>query len=213
MMQNQVITITDKHRAAAQLILERVLIERTPKFIMTVTGEVGTGKSTVSYLLAKLLKDLGIRTKIMDLDNYYKTSPLDRKEWRLKHGLDHVGPEEYNWNKIYENIEDFKQSKKATMPLVDLLTDYVDELTTDFSGVDILIIKGLYSIKCKESKIRVFIELSYQDALDQNLYVASETTDDFRLKVMQKEQEMVRLLKKDANFFIDFDNSNEIFHL
>ncbi len=213
MMQNQVITITNRHWAAARLILDRVLNERTPKFIMTVTGEVGTGKSTVSYLLAKLLKDEGIRTKIMDLDNYYKVQPLDRKEWRLKNGLEHVGPEEYDWNKIYQNIEDFKQSKKATMPLVDLLTDYVDKLTTDFSGVDVLIIKGLYSIKCKESKIKVFIELSYKEALEQNLYMTNETTDDFRLQVMQKEQEMVKLLKKDANFFIDFDNSNEIFHL
>jgi len=89
----------------------------------------------------------------------------------------------------------------------------VDELTTDFSGVDVLIIKGLYSIKCKESKIRVFIELSYKDALNQNLYVTNEATDDFRIQVMQKEQEMVQLLKKEANFFIDFDNSDEIFHL
>ncbi len=212
-MQNQVITITNKHRAAAQLIFERVMSERTPKFIMTVTGEVGTGKSTISYLLARLLKEEGIRAKIMDLDNYYRIPPLHRKEWRQNHGLDHVGSEEYDWNKIYQNIEDFKQNKKATMPLVDVLTDYVDELITDFSGVDVLIIKGLYSIKCKESKIRVFIELSYKDALNRNLYVTTEATDDFRIQVMQKEQEMVQLLKKEANFFIDFDNSDEIFHL
>ena len=68
-MQNQIITITDKHRAAAQLIVDRVLVERTPKFIMTVTGEVGTGKSTISYLVAKILKDYGYRCKIMELDN------------------------------------------------------------------------------------------------------------------------------------------------
>ena len=212
-MQNQVITITNRHRAAAQLILDRVINERTPKFIVTVTGEVGTGKTTISYLLAKLLKDQGIRTKIMDLDNYYKIPPLERKEWRHKQGIEHVGPEEYDWNKIYENIEDFKQGKKAKMPLVDLLTDYVDQLTTDFSGVDMLIIKGLYSIKCRESKIKVFIELSYKEAMAMNLFEATEKTDDFRIQVMQKEQEMVQILKKDANFFIDFDNSDEIFHL
>ncbi|MDP2722355.1 MAG: hypothetical protein WC341_06810 [Bacteroidales bacterium] len=212
-MQNQIITITDKHKAAANLIVERVLAERTPKFIITVTGEVGTGKSTVSYLVAKYLKKKGIRCKIMELDNYYQIPPLERKAWRLKNGLGKVGPDEYNWTKIYENIRDFKEDRVATMPLVDLLTDYVDTLTTNFAGVDMLIIKGLYSIKCKESKIRVFIELSYQEALELNVYESSEPMDEFRFQVMQKEQEVVQDLKKEANFFIDFDNSNEIFHL
>ncbi len=212
-MQNQIITITDKHRAAAQLIFDRVILEQTPKYIVTVTGEVGTGKSTISYLLAKLLKDYGSRVKIMDLDNYYKVPPIDRKEWRQKHGLQHVGSDEYDWNKIYKNIEDFKQSKVATMPLVDLLTDYVDTLTTDFSGVDLLIIKGLYSIKCKESKLRVFIELSYKEAMEQNIFESTEKTDDYRIEILKKEQEVVQNLKKEANFFIDFNTSNEIFHL
>jgi len=212
-MQNQIITITDKHRAAAQLIVDRVLVERTPKFIMTVNGEVGTGKSTISYLVAKILKDYGYRCKIMELDNYYKIPPLERKAWRRKHGLGKVGPDEYNWEKIYENISDFKEDRVAAMPLVDLLTDYVDELTTDFKGIDILIIRGLYSINCKESKLKVFIELSYQEVLEQNTYVASEVIDHFRLQVMQKEQEMVQLHKTEANFFIDFATSNEIFHL
>ena len=212
-MQNQVITITSKHHAAAEIIFNKVNEERTPKFIVTVTGEVGTGKSTISLLLAKLLKEQGIKVKIMDLDNYYKVAPLDRKSWRKKNGVNKVGLDEYNWDKIYANIQDFKNDKKTTMPLVDMMTDYVDELTTDFKGVDFLIIKGLYSIKCKESKLKVFIELSYEEAINKNLYIPMEITDDFRVQVMKKEQEVVQKLKKDADFFIDFDTSMEMFHL
>jgi hypothetical protein len=55
--------------------------------------------------------------------------------------------------------------------------------------------------------------LSYQEALELNVYESSEPMDEFRFQVMQKEQEVVQDLKKEANFFIDFDNSNEIFHL
>ncbi len=99
------------------------------------------------------------------------------------------------------------------MPLVDMVTDYQDELITNFNGVDMLIIKGLYSIKCKESKLKVFIELSYEEAIKQNIYEENEKTDDFRLQVIKKEQEIVQQLKKEADFFIDFDSSNEIFHL
>ncbi len=210
-MQNQVFTITDKHRAAARIIFNRVLEDHIPKNIITVTGEVGTGKSTVSYLVAKLLKKQGIRAKIMDLDNYYKIPPIDRKKWRLDNGLESVGLDEYDWNKIYENIQDFKKSKIASMPLVDMVTDYEDELITNFDGVDLLIIKGLYSIKCKESRLKVFIELSYQEALKYNTYERIEETDAFRLKVMSKEQDIVMKLKKDADFYIDFDTEN--YHL
>ncbi len=212
-MQNQVITITEKHHAAAKIIFDKVIGERSPKYIVTVTGEVGTGKSTVSLLLAKLLKEKGIRVKSMDLDNYYNIAPLERKAWRKKNGVDKVGLDEYNWAKIYGNIQDFKNDKKATLPLVDMMTDYVDELTTDFKGIDLLIIKGLYSIKCKESKLKVFIELSYEEAISKNLYIPMEITDDFRIQVMKKEQEVVQRLKKDADFFIDFDTSNEMYHL
>ncbi len=212
-MQNQVFTITDKHRAAAKLIFDRVTNVDTPMDIITVTGEVGTGKSTISYLLAKLLKNHGVRVKIMDLDNYYKISPLERKEWRKKYGISNVGKEEYDWDKIYSNINDFKHQQKATMPMVDLLTDYVDELITDFKGVDMLIIKGLYSIRCKESKLKIFIELSYEEAMKQNINEESEIADDFRVQVMKKEQEIVQQMKKEADFFIDFGSASEIFHL
>ncbi len=212
-MQNQVFTITDKHRAAADIIFDRVIKDHVPKNIITVTGEVGTGKSTVSYLLAKLFKKKGIRAKIMDLDNYYKVPPTDRKVWRLKHGLESVGLDEYDWDKIYENIQDFKEDRVAKMPLVDMVTDYQDELITNFKGVDLLIIKGLYSIKCKESRLKVFIELSFQEAMKYNTYEGVEETDDFRLQVMGKEHEIVQQLKKDADFFIDFDTANENYHL
>ena len=213
-MQNQVFTITNKHRAAAGIILDRVMQDYVPKNIITVTGEVGTGKSTVSYLLAKYLKKReGIRAKIMDLDNYYKIPPTNRKKWRLKNGIEKVGLEEYNWEKIYENIQDFKENKVARMPLVDMVTDYQDELITDFKGVDLLIIKGLYSIKCKESRLKVFIELSTQEASKFNTYEGVEEEDDFRLKVMEKEQSIVKQLKQDADFFVDFDSADEIYHL
>jgi len=213
-MQNQVFTITDKHRAAARIILEKVMENHIPKNIVTVTGEVGTGKSTVSYLLAKYLKNQeGIRAKIMDLDNYYKIPPIDRKNWRLKNGIESVGLDEYDWDKIKENLEDFKNNRVARMPLVDMVTDYQDELVTDFNGVDLLIVKGLYSIKCKESRLKVFIELSTEEASKFNTYEGVEEEDEFRLEVMAKEHSIVQNLKNDANFFVDFDTADELFHL
>ncbi len=212
-MQNQVFTITEKHRAADRLIFDRVRSEHLPKNIITVTGEVGTGKSTVSYLLARMMKTDGIRTKIMDLDNYYRIPPIERTQWRLENGIESVGLDEYEWDRIYKNIDDYKNNKIAQMPLVDMVTDYQDELITDFKGIDLLIIKGLYSIKCKESRLKIFIELSTEEASKFNTYEGVEETDSFRLEVMAKEQAIVKKLKKEADFFIDFDSSHLRYHL
>ncbi len=211
-MQNLVFTINDKHRKAASIIFDKAFPEHQPKNIITVTGEVGTGKSMISYLVGKMFKEKGVRVKIMDLDNYYKIDPLQRKEWRKKKGLDCIGCDEYDWDKIYQNIDDYKNNRVAKMPLVDMLTDYCDELVTDFKGVDLLIIKGLYSIKCKESKLKVFVEVSFDEAVKQNLYDYSGDTDDFVMQVVHREQEIVQKLKKDADFFVDFD-ATEAFHL
>ncbi len=212
-MQNQIITITDKHKAAAHLIYDRIKDDISPKYIVTVTGEVGTGKSTVCYLLGRLLKGQGLKVKIMELDNYYKIPPKERREWRKKHGIDAVGSDEYDWGKIYGTIQDFKNNKVATIPYVDLFTNYVDKLTTDFNGVDVLIIKGLYSIMCKESKYKVFIELSYEEAKSKNYFVEDEEIDDFRLQVIHKEQEVVKKLKEGVDYFVDFDFDAKNYHL
>ena len=211
-MQNLVFTINEKHRKAASIIFDKAFAEHQPKNIITVTGEVGTGKSMISYLVGKMFKEKGIRVKIMDLDNYYKVPPLERRAWRQEHGIESVGYFEYDWDKIYENIEDYKENRVSKMPLVDMLTDYCDELITDFNGIDLLIIKGLYSIMCTESKLKVFVELSFDEALKQNLYDFNNDVDDFRLKVVHKEQEIVQKLKKEADFFVDFDSTGT-FHL
>jgi len=47
--------------------------------------------------------------------------------------------------------------------------------------------------------------------LKYNTYERIEETDAFRLKVMSKEQDIVMKLKKDADFYIDFDTEN--YHL
>ena len=69
------------------------------------------------------------------------------------------------------------------------------------------------SIKCKESRLKIFIELSTEQASKFNTYEGVEETDEFRLKVMEKEQKIVQQLKKEADFFIDFDSADQIYHL
>ncbi len=214
-MLNDLITITPRHENAARMILDRILELRVEnpkdKMIITISGEVGTGKSTVSTVLGLMLKKRGIRSKIMDLDDYYKIPPLERRIWRLKNGIESIGYDEYDWDRVKKNISDFKESKSSVMPCVDLITRYIDELTTNFKDVHVLIINGLYSLKVDDADLKVFIEMTYDETRDAQKYSQKEDLDAYRLQVMQREHKVVQSLKSNAEYFVDFENS--MFHL
>ncbi|HPE33612.1 MAG TPA: hypothetical protein PLI65_02335 [Bacteroidales bacterium] len=214
-MLHDLITITPQHESSAKMVFDKVLELRNGnprgKMIITISGEVGSGKSTISIVLGRLLTNQGIRAKIIDLDDFYKIPPLERRAWREKHGLQSIGYEEYDWKKVYQNISHFLQNKVCSMPCVDLITNHVDELITDYKGVDLLIINGLYSLKIKEADLKVFIEQSYDKTIEYQHYSLKEKLDSYRLKVLQREHEVVNSLKGLADFFIDFESS--LYHL
>ena len=134
-------------------------------------------------------------------------------EWRKKNGLEKIGYDEYDWNTVNRNIDDFRMNKKSVMPIVDLFTQKVDQLHTDFKGIEVLIIAGLYSIHISQSDLRVFIELTYEDTFEEQAITHKEVMDDFRMEVLKQEHKAVQSLKPLADFYIDFDTAGEIFHL
>ena len=212
-MLNDVVTIEKKHTSAATTLFDRVLRDRKTKFIVTISGEVGTGKCEIAHELGRKLIEEAISVKLLHMDNYYHIPPLERQEWRKQNGLEKIGYDEYDWNTINQNIDDFRMNKKSVMPVVDLFTHKVDQLHTDFKGIDILIIEGLYSIRINQSDLRVFIELTYEDTWDEQMLTHKEVLDDFRIEILKHEHKAVQSLKPLADFYIDFDTAGEIFHL
>jgi uridine kinase len=202
-MLGDVLLIADKHREAASAILEKALQIRKPRMIIAISGESGSGKSELSHVLAKGMREAGIMTKVMHIDNYYRILPLERKEWRLSNGIEEVvGYGEYDWDTIYRNISEFRESRKATMPCVDLVTEQVDQLTTDFSGIDALVIDGLYAIKTEGTDLNVFIELTYHETKKAQVVRGKEPQNEYRARVLEQEHQMVQALRPRAHLLI-----------
>lgn len=211
-MLNDILIINKAHEKAAKTIFDKVMAERKAKYIITITGEVGVGKCEVAHVLGKLLKDEGVMVKIIHMDDYYKIPPAMRTDWRKKHGVRRVGFEEYNWEAINQNLDDFRNNRESQMPSVDLMNDQVDTIITNFDQVDLLIINGLYSIKIESANLKVFIDLTYKDTFDEQKATGKEPMDEFRLKVLQREHEVVQALKSEADFYVDFDMGSDLFH-
>lgn len=202
-MLGDVLLITEKHQKAGDIIIEKILTERKPKMIIGISGESGSGKSELAHVIAKGLRKHGIMAKPIHIDNYYRILPLERTEWRKKNGIENVvGYGEYDWDTIYHNIDDFKKDRKSVMPCVDLVTEQVDQLTTDFKGIDMLVIDGLYAIKTDGVDLRVFLELTYHETKKAQVVRGKEPQNDYRMAVLEQEHKMVQALKPTADILI-----------
>jgi len=214
-MHGDVLLIQKKHIKAAENIVERILSNtlsnKLNKFIIAISGESGSGKSEVAHLISQFLKDKGILAKILHTDNYYAIPPKRRYELRKKNGLESINYTEYNWGLIKKHIKEFKESKISVLPFVDLLTDQIDKLITDFKEINVLILEGLYSLRINHSvNLKVFIDLTYHDTKKAQILRGKEKFDEFRSKVLEREHEVVQSLKPKADLIItkDFDVVN-----
>jgi len=212
-MLNEILLLNKNHNTAAHRIFERVMSEYKSKYIITISGEVETGKAEVAHMLGMLFKKEGIVPKLIHMDSYYKISPAERTQWRKEHGIESIGFEEYDWDMVNKNITAFLKGTQTTMPCVDLFTGQIDQLTTSFEKIDVLIIEGLYSIKIENASLKVFIEMTYKETMNEQKASGKEKLDDFRMKVLEQEHKVVQSLKSKADFYLDFDTGREIFHL
>lgn len=205
-MLEDVLLIKDKHREAASAIVEVVLKNKKDKFIVAISGESGSGKSELTHVVAKDLRKQGIFAKPIHVDNFYNTLPLKRTEWRIKNGIEKVvGLSEYKWDEIDRVIDDFKNGRKSSMPCVDLVTEQVDKLTTDFQNVDMLIIDGLYAINTDRVDLRVYIELTYHETKKAQKDRGKEPQNEYRMRVLEQEHQQVLSIKHKADLFVNMD--------
>ena len=205
-MLGDVLLITEKHQKAGEIIIEKILENRKPKMIIGISGESGSGKSELAHVIAKGLRKHGIFAKPLHIDNYYRILPLLRTEWRKSNGIEKVvGYAEYDWDTIYRNITEFKEGKMSTGPCVDLVTEQVDQLSTDYSTVDMLIIDGLYAIKTEGVDLAVFIELTYHETKKAQVVRGKEPQNEYRMAVLEQEHKMVSALCEKADILINKD--------
>lgn len=203
-MLGDILLITEKHEKAAKQIVGFLSEIHKKKIVIAVGGESGSGKSELAHSINSLLKKNGEMAKTIHSDNYYKVPPKERTLWRQKNGVESIGLNEYDWNLINKHLDEFHNNKKPILPCIDLLTDQIDQLHSDFNGIKYLIVEGLYSVAV-EADIRVFIDLTYHETKKAQIVRGKEPQNDFRLKVLQREHEVVRSLKPQATHIVSKD--------
>ena len=91
------------------------------------------------------------------------------------------------------------------MPCVDLVTEQVDTLTTDFKDIDMLIIDGLYATKTEDVDLRIFIDLTYHETKKAQTDRGKEPQNEYRMRVLEQEHKAALSIKNKAHLFVDMD--------
>jgi uridine kinase len=203
-MIGDVLLITDNHRKAAEQIVGRLERIKSDKVVIAIGGESGAGKSELAHEVGKGLKERGELAKILHIDNYYKVSPTERTAWRKKHGLESIGLSEINWDLLGQHVAEFRGSKEAVLPCIDLLTDQIDKLITTFEGIRYLIVEGLYPLNI-DADLRVFIDLTYHETKGAQIVRGKEPQTEWRWQVLEREHVVVQFLRPLADLIVTKD--------
>jgi uridine kinase len=104
---------------------------------------------------------------------------------------------------LHRVVDDFRQGRTSEMPCVDLITQRVDRLITDFREIDVLVLDGLYAIKTLGIDLAIMIELTYHETKKAQTSRGKEQSDSFRFKVLEAEHKAIQSLRPLASIHIN----------
>jgi uridine kinase len=174
------------------------------KFVITIGGESGTGKTEIAILLQELFWEKhNLRSYVISLDDYYKVPSLMRRETRKKQGIKSIGVKEISWDKVNHAIETFINPIYTYLSVqrIHKFVNDIEECKIKRDSIDILILEGLYANRLKKD-YGVYLEGSYKETEDFRRRRKKETMDDFRTAILIKEREEVLKTKDKANLII-----------
>lgn len=196
--------IRKKHQVLARRLLAVIPKGLPDRPVIAISGISGSGKSTLAHVLCQEIGRSDKVCKIIHTDNFYRTEPLNRTQWRVQQGLEKaVGPDEYNMIMLTSTLDAFRAGTSITMPYVDLHTQYTDSLTTDFAAIDILLIEGLYAIGLEDVDVRIFIDASQKESLAAQKTRSKEQAGKLRIEILRLESMAVHALRDKADIIID----------
>lgn len=204
-MKGDILIIDDNHRKAAAQVVEIIkkdLLTSKGKYVITLAGESGAGKSEVAASIAEELTRLGKKSFVFGQDDYFILPPKTNENKRKK-DISWVGINEVRLDLLDKNILDAIEKKSPiNKPLVDFNADKIGEETVDLKDFDVLIAEGTYTTTLKNVDCKIFIDRNKMDTIESRKKRARETQDEFLDKILTIEHEIISKHKDLADIII-----------
>jgi uridine kinase len=202
------LVINEGHVRAANQALALLLPGITGsqgRFIITVAGESGSGKSEIAAALSEALSLKGIRSVILQQDDYFFYPPKTNENMRRK-DIGHVGISEVDLELLDRNLKEAIAGQSAiTKPLVIFEEDRITEETVDLEEIKVVIVEGTYTTTLQNAHQHVFIDRDYIDTLEARRKRAREAQDEFLENVLKIEHGVIHPQRAKANIIITRD--------
>jgi len=192
---------TDRAVEICKLVADRYL----DKFVFTVAGESGAGKSELAAEIARLLTQADFQTGILQQDDYFVFPPKTNHEMRRRN-VEQVGPYEVKLDFLDSNLRSFKRDESPIYkPLVIFDEDRITTEEMDTGDLQALVAEGTYTSLLKFVDLRVFIDRDYHRTLEARKRRARDKWEPFIQEVLEREHQIISQHKDLANVVIPAD--------
>jgi uridine kinase len=192
---------TDRTAEILVLVADRPL----DKFVITVAGESGAGKSELASEIARLLTEEGFKTGVLQQDDYFVFPPKTNHEMRRRN-LEQVGPYEVKLDFLDSNLRSFKRGESPIYkPLVIFDEDRITSEEMDTGDLQVLVAEGTYTTLLQFVDLRVFIDRDYHQTLEARKRRARDKWEPFVQDVLEREHQIISQHKALADVVIPAD--------
>ena len=214
-MKGDKLVIREEHVKAARQIAELLLPQiagMEGKFVITIAGESGSGKSETASALSGLLSEKGIASAILQQDDYFVYPPRTNAAMRRR-DIGHVGTSEVRLTLLDENLREVLEGRNdIEKPLVFFDEDEITTETVELQGIKVVIVEGTYTTLLKNVHRRVFIDRTYVDTREARKRRERDEQDEFLETVLQIEHGIISSHRPRADIIVSRDyeaRSNE----
>ena len=207
-MKGDVLVIEDHHRRAAGLIaaaLEDAIGAATRRFVVTVAGESGCGKSETAAALVERLRQDGFVSVILGMDDYFALPPRSN-DARRRADPEWLGPHvEVRLELLQANIDAALAGASAIeKPVIDYGADTMSTEVLGLDGVKVVIVEGTYVSLLRHVDRRIFIARNRLETLEhrRKRNRGRETRDPFVEGVLAIEHRIIAGHRYLADFVV-----------
>ena len=195
-MKGDILVIEQHHIDAGIKIVSHILndIPQTGRYILTISGESGSGKSETAKAVSDVLERHAIRSVILGQDDYFKLPPISNDRKRRSDSA-WLGPNaEVEMDLLNEHIRKARSGENDLVkPLVDYANDSISLEEISLDGVRVIILEGTYTALLRHVDCRVFIARNRQDTLEhrKKRNRGTEAGDPFIEDVLRTEHKII----------------------